>query len=1062
MGEVIGIAPTWRYTGETAKTRIPGLACVPRSTAQSGCRRTKDAKGIFIVMWIEPLHTCLARLKRYITIAVAGMASITVANNALAQRIAGQEAGFTHSVWPRNSSVPDYISSIAQTPDNWLWLSSKGDLYRFDGVTAERYDVAQADGTSLAALFATKAGDLWLGYQSGLTIMLPAQDFTHPRVLKAVASNPIQFQEDLDGHIWLRTTTGLYETSADKREWNRVDQKMDIDAHHFYAIAVDTEGTLWTLTDQGVYSLRRDGSHFEQSPELSKAMEWPGLNLESPEYRHYVIRYGNFYLLDLLAMAGKRVLPVTFGAHSGAAFDSDSNVWIFTVDGIHKHAKLSASDLEKLAQDHDLDQDAGNWTKMSSGRPLTIMEDRQHNIWLGTVSGLEKFQPSLVTTINLPAGIFNYAMLAGNDGSIWFGNAVAYHYFRWWHVDRDAVPVEGYDKDTTSTYRDTDGSVLLGSGDGYIERFVDGTFSPVDPLPPGAANGNDVLAMARDGQQRLWVSIAGQPVRAWNGSRWLENGGFSELPKQTAVTMVTDTKGRLWISYPHELCIIDGEHAFHYSRADGMDITNVRTMVTDGLSLLAGENGLLVFDGNHFHHILADDQTALTFINGMVRLKDGTLWLNGHRGAVRITAEELKRAINDPGYKVSLRIFGDEEGMPGVAQLVRPLPTLIEGSDGRLWFADTEGLAWLDPAKIPVSHTPPAVYIRSIAAGTHSYRPDQLRPLDAGTSQLEIDYSAIGLADATKARFRYQLAGIDHGWRDVGTRRQAFYTNLGPGTYQFRVIASNEDGLWSSNGASVSISIAPYFYQTQWFMLLCVVLAAGLLWLAYLYRLHLVTRRLHQRLEERHGERDRIARELHDTFLQTVHALMLKIHAASEKLPDGEPRDNIAEALDLADLAIAEGRGRVHALRSSSICQPDLAAAFEKLAEEYRGNGYPAVSVSTAGARKLADPLIIDELYASGREAIINAINHSGAKSISVVVSHDQQGIRIEVSDDGSGIDPQVILDGGKPGHWGLRGIKERMDRMGGELRIISAAMNGTRIILFVDASRAYRHRLHD
>jgi signal transduction histidine kinase len=324
---------------------------------------------------------------------------------------------------------------------------------------------------------------------------------------------------------------------------------------------------------------------------------------------------------------------------------------------------------------------------------------------------------------------------------------------------------------------------------------------------------------------------------------------------------------------------------------------------------------------------------------------------------------------------------------------------------------------------------------------------------------LQIDYTALGLANASAARFRYRLDGVDSDWQDVGTRRQAYYTNLGPGTYVFRLAASNEDGAWSRSEANLTVSIEPFFYQTTWFLIACLIAGIALLWIVYLYHLSRASRRLHQRLEERHAERDRIARELHDTFLQTVQALVLKIYAASRKLPAGEPRDNIVSALDSADQAIAEGRDRVRALRSASTSQLDLAATFEKLASEYEGGEYPVLTVSATGARKVSDPLVIDELGACGREAIINAFNHSAAKSVNVLISHDRSGIRIEVSDDGKGIDPQLILDGGRPGHWGLRGIKERMDRIGGKLRIISDAANGTTVILFVEASRAYRRR---
>jgi signal transduction histidine kinase len=200
---------------------------------------------------------------------------------------------------------------------------------------------------------------------------------------------------------------------------------------------------------------------------------------------------------------------------------------------------------------------------------------------------------------------------------------------------------------------------------------------------------------------------------------------------------------------------------------------------------------------------------------------------------------------------------------------------------------------------------------------------------------------------------------------------------------------------------------------------------------------------------------------LHDTFLQTVQGLVLKLHAICEKLPKGDLRYSIARAVKLADDAASEARDRVQALRASSTPQFNLAEAFERVAGEYGGHHYPPVQVKALGTQKCKDPLILDELYASGREAIINALHHSGAKSIKVLVDDDRTGIRIEISDDGRGIDPKVLAEGGKPGHWGLRGIHERMSRIGGTSRILSDGHAGTTVVLCVEGTRAHRQRLH-
>jgi signal transduction histidine kinase len=244
-----------------------------------------------------------------------------------------------------------------------------------------------------------------------------------------------------------------------------------------------------------------------------------------------------------------------------------------------------------------------------------------------------------------------------------------------------------------------------------------------------------------------------------------------------------------------------------------------------------------------------------------------------------------------------------------------------------------------------------------------------------------------------------------------------------------------------------------------WFSIFCIALFVALLWLAYRYRTRQLTHRVHQRLEDRHAERDRIARELHDTYLQTVHGLVLKVDAVSHELPEGSTKDKILRALNLANLALAEGRNRVYGLRAGVTDNMDLAVAFQSVAMEYQGDSLPQLQVTSTGAIKAADPLVIDELYASGREAIVNAFNHASAKVVRVEVHYDKKGIRVEVADDGKGIEPMVIVDDGIPGHWGLRGMRERMARIGGECHIASDGTSGTTVVLFVAAHHAYANR---
>jgi signal transduction histidine kinase/ligand-binding sensor domain-containing protein len=980
-------------------------------------------------------------------------------NSSFAQVNVERLADYTHTVWTKAPGVPDYVYSMAQTPDGWIWLASRSHLYRFDGVTAEEYKLGSGDSTTIGVVYATKSGDLWLGYASRLTLKLPAGDFRHPHRISGIVGEPHRFLEDPQGTMWAITLSGLFK--AGQSEWKRVGQEAGLPGRVFYSALIDTDGTLWVLNDQGIFHLTSGQTQFEPRGEpFGGAVAHRDPADQNPPY--YFYRAADLYLSATLSAYGKRTYVSYPSAQHYTIVDTEGLLWQATTDGVFRTTQAVTQPIASVIATGPFDEapltDKRFWQRMSSCRPFAIMEDRQHNIWVSTATGLERFRANIANSLTLPATVFNYAMLSESDGSIWFGNAVGQGRHGWWHVTDKVVPATGYSYDTTAVYRDSDGSVLLGTGDGYLHRFAAGSFSPLRDLPSTSGLGDDIIAIARDGRQTLWVGIKEHPVYQFKDGRWVVNGGFTQLPDQGLLRAVTDSRGRLWLGYPDAVFVVDGSNITRYGSDVGMTITNVRDILPEEVPLIGGDSGLAAFDGRRFHVISAADPSILKGINGLVRLADGTVWLNGSDGAVRIPADQIVRGMSDASYKIQLRVIGIDEGMPGTAQPNRPVPSLIQGTDGRLWFANAQGIAWLDPSKLSFNPLTPSLVVRSITVGDQTYAADFLRELPAGTQNIQIDYTAIGLGNPSRARFRYQLIGIDKDWQDVGSRRQAFYSNLGPGTYYFRLSAATEDGAWHNAPSDLMIAISPYFYQTQWFLLLCMGIALFFCWLAYRYRILQITQRLRQRLEERHAERERIARELHDTYLQTVHSLVLKVHAASLTMPDDTSRRSIAGALQLADRALAEGRDRVQALRTSVRSETSLNRAFERIAGEYEAQGSPSLRVTLKGAARSLDPLIVDELYASGREAIVNAFKHSAAQTIDVLVSYDDSGAMVVVSDDGRGIDPKVMSAGGVAGHWGLRGMRERMDRIGGSCRITSDREGGTCITLFVGASSAYVH----
>jgi signal transduction histidine kinase len=313
----------------------------------------------------------------------------------------------------------------------------------------------------------------------------------------------------------------------------------------------------------------------------------------------------------------------------------------------------------------------------------------------------------------------------------------------------------------------------------------------------------------------------------------------------------------------------------------------------------------------------------------------------------------------------------------------------------------------------------------------------------------------LSLSIPERVRFRYKLEGSDKDWHDAGTRRQAFYTDPKPGPYRFRVLACNNDGVWNESGATLDFSIAPAFYQTIWFQGLYWVSGGAIVWLFYLFRLRQATAQIHGRLEERLAERTRIARELHDTLLQSFQGLMLRFQVVNDLLPAGRAKQELEQALDRADQAIVEGRQAVHDLRSSAEVTNDLAQAIRAVVDELASQDSAAFRLMVEGAARELRPIPRDEIYRIAREALRNAFTHAKARQIEVEITYDPRMLRLRIRDDGGGI-PAAILEEGRSGHYGLPGMRERAKQIGANLTIWSGAETGCEIELSIPGSIAY------
>jgi signal transduction histidine kinase len=433
---------------------------------------------------------------------------------------------------------------------------------------------------------------------------------------------------------------------------------------------------------------------------------------------------------------------------------------------------------------------------------------------------------------------------------------------------------------------------------------------------------------------------------------------------------------------------------------------------------------------------------------------DGRLWLGYNVGVASVHVEDLRRAASDARFQVPFDFFDAGDGLNSNPDLRSSSPAVL-AADGRLWLTTLDGLATLDLKHIPRDAVPPPVHILAFRADDVDGNPIGAVSLPSHTRRIEIDYTGLSLTDPGRVTFQYRLLGFDPQWHDVGGNRFAAYTNLPPGHYRFEVKAANEDGVWSDVPATLPFSIAPAIYQTAWFMVLCVL--ALLLATAALirFRVRMAARSLRLRFEERLEERVRVAQDLHDNLLQDMMGISLQLEIADELTPHGAPGKPVLQrALLLSATTLAGGRGVLTTLRTTTFSLQDVMRAVSLAAEAFPEERRRAVHLLAGQSEFVVRASVGEEIVQIVREALRNALQHTPG-SVSVHCLSVSGQLRFVVEDEGSGIESSILADG-VSGHYGLRGMRERADRIAATLRFRSRDGHGMRVELDIPAHIAF------
>src|SRR5262249_49892809 len=552
---------------------------------------------------------------------------------------------------------------------------------------------------------------------------------------------------------------------------------------------------------------------------------------------------------------------------------------------------------------------------------------------------------------------------------------------------------------------------------------------------------------------------------------WRELGHEEHISVLTADPL----QGGLWLGFHNGgvAYFKDGQVRAAYGTADGLSGGRVDDfrLEPDGTLWASTAGGLSRLKDGRVATLNGKNGLPCDAVHWSIEDNDHSVWLYTACGLLRIARPELDAwvaaANKDAAAKAALNptVFDNSDGVRILAASGHYHPQVAKSPEEKLWFLPGDGVSVVDPAHLSFNNLPPPVHIEQVIADHKIYdlpsggnRAMQLPPR---LRDLQIDYTALSLVAPEKVMFRYKLEGWDHDWQDAGNRRQAFYSNLPPRNYTFRVKACNNSGVWNEAGTSLAFSVAPAYYQTWWFRSLCVVAFSGLLAASYFLRVRQMERRFSMRMEERVAERTRIARDLHDTLLQSFQGILLKFHAVTYMLGDHpEAHKTLATVIDQARQAITDGRDAVQGLRSSTLVTNDLARGISMLGEElstyHSGNHPPDFPVKVEGTPRDLAPLLPADIYRIAGEVVRNAFRHARAGRIEVEIRYDQRQLRLRIRDDGRGIDPKVLEAGARAGHYGLPGMHERAKLIGGKLVVWSELDSGTEAELTVPASIAY------
>ena len=969
---------------------------------------------------------------------------------------------YIHTSWrTEDGSAPAGMYTVAQTSDGFLWFSAFSQLmYRFDGVRFVPL-LSPPRGSSthkVFEVFGDHAGGLWAEGNHEI-VHLRGGVVSSEFELEGLSSFQ-NMSEDPDGSLWVvraaNTVSDAPLCHITERAVKCFGKADGIPIVPIDSILADGKGGFW-LGGQTALVHWHDGvsetypiaalkSNIGQHGIVSLALGpdgslWVGILAEGPGLGLGQLKHGAVQPFVTPTFDGSKV-----EVHE-TIFDRDGNLWVATAGkGIFRiHGNFV---------DH-----YGRTDGLSSNSVFGLFEDREGIMWAATTNGIDSFRDPRVATFSASEGLGKDAavgVLASRDGSIWVANDGSLD-----HIANGAVSsirtgsgLPGHQ--VASLLEDSAGKLWVGVDDG-LYLFENGRFRRL-PEPNNRPLGM-VVALTEDIDGNVWAECAGNPRRLVRIRNFQVREEFPAPQIPAGRTLAADPQGGIWIGTTKgDLALFRHGVLEKFPLNPKGDPVSRRILArADGSVLAATEDGLVELRQGKLQRLTRENGLPCNSVISFVEDKEKRWWFYMDCGVLEMPDSELEQWWSNPKTMVQARLYDQFDGAQPNA------PYFNSGAysqDGRVWFANGTAVQMVDPSRLSQKALPALTYIESVIVDRKEFAVTDNLKLPPHPRDLQIDYTSPTFLIPQRVKFRYRLDPYDRDWKDAGTRRQAFYTDLSPGNYSFRVIASNSDGIWNSDAAKLDFSIAPAYYQANWFRALCAAAFLALLWVVYLLRVRHLQKQFDMTLDARVGERVRIARELHDTLLQSFHGILLHLQTVSNELSGGQTKQKLDNVIGQAAQAIIEGRDAVQGLRASTMESNDLALAIKTVGEELAASESSPprahFTVQVEGTARDLHPILRDEIYRITGEGIRNAFRHADAQRIEVEIHYDERQLRVRMRDDGKGIDPKLLGDDGRQGHFGLRGMRERAKLIGGKLTLWSEMDAGTEVELSIPAARAY------